>query len=792
MIGVLHPIYLLCIPAVALLLFIILKLDFLRSKEDDFRRKDRRKMKILLFCTRLVIISLLLAALAAPFIEIEIVKKGPPKLTLLVDQSHSMDVMGFDEKAFKASLEEKVPVQLAYIGRNMTSNLGEGILANLEEESNILVVTDGYSTQGLSLADAALRSTTLNTTISSLDLTSKHDDAGIVILGESKTFVEVDYTFEVRVTQTKDGGIPIRVKLDDAVLFEGKLTEQKKLFTQKLAGGSHVITAEITETDYFSQNNKYYKTLKVIDKPKVLLLTERQGDPIEKVLGQLYAYDAVSTLPADLEPYYAVIINDIPAKNLNPDTMLLTNYLMDANGVLVLGGFNSFDRGSYKNSLFETVLPVKVGAAEHKRGDANIVLVIDVSGASDIIFEGKRISPLDVTKALAVEVLGTLNMANRVGVVAFNDKAYQVEELAPLSTNKQQMISKVKRLTGGGQSSFDVGLKGAYEMLKNTKGDRNIIILTDGAAFVDVQDRTTAVAQSLASLGITTHVVGVGRNVDTAFLQELSQAGGGIYFPASESNRLTILFGDPEEETQGSDFSLFILNPSHFITKDVTLKATMNGYNEVVPKSAARMLVTTSSGRPAITVWNYGIGRAGTITVFTGGNLGPLLQEDNSLIISRTINWLIGDPERKQEYLVMINDGYVGDPFTIRVKSTKRPEAAGHEFFKAEENIYESEKFVVSQPGIATVLGTPFAVNNEKEYLFVGMNPDLKTITASTGGKVFKPQDLDGIVEFVTQSSKKKELKKVFFTWPFLVLAILLLLVEIFIRKRQDHHKEKK
>ena len=111
---------------------------------------------------------------------------------------------------------------------------------------------------------------------------------------------------------------------------------------------------------------------------------------------------------------------------------------------------------------------------------------------------------------------------------------------------------------------------------------------------------------------------------------------------------------------------------------------------------------------------------------------------------------------------------------------------------KLQQRYGKREKFVITTPGVATVLNTQFAVNSEKEYLFVGMNPDLKTITASTGGKVFKPNDLDGIVEFVKQSSKKKELKKVFFTWPFLVLAILLLLVEIFIRKKQDNLKEKK
>jgi len=239
-------------------------------------------------------------------------------------------------------------------------------------------------------------------------------------------------------------------------------------------------------------------------------------------------------------------------------------------------------------------------------------------------------------------------------------------------------------------------------------------------------------------------------------------------------------------------FSLIILNPSHFITKGVTLKSTQSGYNEVIPKTAARMLVTTTSGRPSLSVWNYGVGRVATINTFTGGDMGDLLTEDNSYIISKTINWLIGDPEGKESYVVMIDDGYVNEPFVIRVKSDKRPEAIGHEFYRAEQNIYESEKFPVTTPGFSKVLDQTFAVNTEKEYAFVGQNPELTTIVKATGGKIFKPQDTDAIVDFVTNASHKKELKKVFFTWPFLVLALLILIIEIFIRKTRDNHKEHK
>ncbi|MFH1916578.1 MAG: VWA domain-containing protein [Nanoarchaeota archaeon] len=791
MIGFTQPQYFMYIIPAVILLAIIIKLDFLRAKDDDFRRKDRRKTKALIFISRTLLILLLFTALAQPFLELEIEDRGPPKLTLLIDSSRSMDVFSIDTDKLKSDLEKKIPVKAAYIGRNTTSNLGDGILANLEPEANILLVTDGYSNAGLSLADVASRAVSVNASISALEIIPDKNDASVLILGDERSFSDVDYAFEVRILSTKEAGVPIKVSVDDRIIYNQKTTDAKLEFKERLDPGVHTITASVEEADHFSKNNIYYKTVKVIEKPKLLFITKNTGDPLKELLEKLYSVDTASEIPGDLKPYYTIIINDRPAGELNQESALLTNYLIDGNGLIVVGGFNSFDRGSYKKSLFETLLPVRVGSAERKRGNSNIILVVDISGASDILYEGKRISPLDVNKGLALEVIKTLNLANRVGVIAFNDKPYKVADLSPLYENKAAIEDKISRLKGGGQSSFDVGLKGAYELLKTTKGDRAIILLTDGLAYVDVQDRATAVASSLRSLGITTYVVGVGRTVQDVFLEDLANNGGGIYFPASEANKLTILFGEPEDIEQGSDFGLFILNPTHFITRGLTLTAVMNGYNEVVPKTAGRSLITTAAGGPAVTVWNYGVGRVGTITVFSGGNLGQLLTEQNSLVISRTINWAIGDPERKQDYLVSISDGYVDVPFVVRVKSDKRPTAEGYEFYKTDTDMYESEKFTVPKTGFSQILATTFAVNNEKEYAFIGYNDNLAKITSSTGGKLFKPQDIDEIVDFMRKSSRKTHLKKVSFTWLFVILAIIIFLIEIGIRKTQQHLKEK-
>ena len=275
MIGLLYPKFLLmAIPAIVLLL-LILKLDFLRAKEDDFRRDERRRVKYFLMVFRIIIILCLFFALATPFTELEIAQHGPPKLTILIDQSQSMELFETDIAALTEILEKEVPVRVAYIGRNQSSNIGEGILSNLEEESNILLITDGYSNRGINLGDVMFEAAAINASISALFLKPKHPDASVLIVGDAKTFTEVEYEFEVRLYRSNIETVNLIVTIDDKIIFDKKTTEEVVKFTEKFTPGMHKISARIKEEDYFSENNAFFKSLRVIDKPKLLLVSEK-------------------------------------------------------------------------------------------------------------------------------------------------------------------------------------------------------------------------------------------------------------------------------------------------------------------------------------------------------------------------------------------------------------------------------------------------------------------------------------------------------------------------------------
>ncbi|MFH1649946.1 MAG: VWA domain-containing protein [Candidatus Woesearchaeota archaeon] len=797
-ITLLHPMNILwAIPLIALLIFLLTR-NFVKTSMDRDVRNNRKNLRILLGITRTLIILSLVLALAQPIGQVVKSTQGNPRIVLLVDNSTSMEVL---DTTFVASLKEaldsRVPTTTHLAGQGLESDIGNAVLGNLEQNAIVLIVSDGNPTHGPSLGDVALYATSLNATLSGISLSTSHQDSAISIVGPTTTLAEVENPFLVELSKTTpDKQIHVTVQVDGVTVLDQVTAEQRIEFRKAFREGEHRITATIEDEDYFSENNVFRKTVTAVPKPPVLLVTQKD-DPIKTVLSELYDVTQVSTLPGLLGKYYAVVINDMSAENFR-DITGLTAYLNDVNtggnGLVVVGGPNSYDRGNYKDSLLETLLPVRVGTGTRKKGDANIALVIDISGASGQVYEkinGKLVpttgvTSLDITKSLAVSVLDQLDLGNKAGAVAFASDAYLVQDIAPLYENKYALKDKLSRLKSpetGAQSHFNAGIEGAYQMLSSTAGDKNIIIFTDGRAYEGVQQQTLDAVREAARQGIKTYAVGVGvrQNVDNDFLTRLAAAGNGIYFPADQTNKITILFGQPNEIKTGDTFGLFVLNPQHFITQGLELSATLTGYNQVIPRSDGQLLVTTTGGDPALTVGRYGLGRVASITVYNGNNLGDVLSKRNSLFLTRTMNWAIGDPQRKEETFVHVEDTSKGESTAVRVRSNT-PLNTTLNFQLTGEDVYTT-RIMPTEEGFSTILGADYAVNAPLEYKKVGLNKEYVSTIGLTGGQMFSPTDVDGIVEFAKTVAHRTQIEKTSLAWYLLALAMAIYLLEIIIRR---------
>ena len=775
---------LLSIPIIIALVLIIKKtfIKFRNDKEGIENNKQNKPKRKLMIVTRSFMIIFLMIALASPYIEKKVTSAGDPRLKILSDNSSSFDLFEQDiAKDLKKRLERHIPVDLGYIADKKDSAIGDGILANMEGDDNLLIITDGNNNRGKDLGDIMLFASMMNTTVSTLDISPVKKDASVRISGPSEVIVDTENDFYVDVTDIGDVDHDLEVEVDGK-----KAALDENRFSLKLSEGYHKITARIYAEDHFSQNNIFYKSVKVVPRPKVLLVGEGSS-PLEEVLSEIYDLHSLDNIPSDIGSYSAIILDDLHADDVKNRIETLSQYTADSgNGMVVVGGKDSYDKGFYKSSLFENMLPVQVGRAESKgESDTNIVVVIDISESTGITFGGGSSNKkLDVEKALALSVIRDIRIDDNVAVVAFNHYSHLVSPLMPLRENAD-VYDKVSSLIDSGGTLVSSGLRRAETLLEDAKGSKNIILISDGITQMSAD--ALSLAGILSKKGIKIFTVGVGDTTDRSFMQTLARQGKGLYFEPSESQNLKIFFGEPEPDEDKDRFSIVVLDSGHFITRDLSLGASITGFNYVAAKPSARLLASTAGGSPILAVWRYGIGRVASLSTDSGSSWsGSLYTKENSRLISRTVNWAIGDLSRNKAYDVSAKDTFVDKATDVNVVSDEIPDTEDLDFAKIDTNLYSAE-FASDKPGFHDVLDAVVAVNHDDEYFDLGMDPELKDLVTSSGGKLFDPSNTDAIIEGVKTMSKRIKTETAYYRWPFALAALLVLIIEIAIRRYHEN-----
>lgn len=772
-----YPYVILILAVFLVLIFLTLRTEFVKIREDkefiDRKIKTRKWMHV----TRTLIFICVFIAIASPFIEMQKTLGGDAVVKLIADNSTSMKLFKNEASLLASQLEKKTHSEFKVFGSEYGSDIGDSILSNIGQYGSILLFSDGNNNMGADLGDVAFYAAKMNATINAVNLQPEHDDARIVIAGPSKTTEGTEETFVIDIAAAGNiGSYHVAVDIDGNAVYNDVTSKKQIQIKHSFSIGYHKITAKLDINDYFSENNIYYKTVKVVQRPKILFVSE-ESSPLAILLNKLYDVDIKSSVPSALEQYYSVVINNVKAGKLNDEVDKFTSFISDGNGMVVVGGPSAFERGNYKDSVFELLLPSFVATPGKKEGDVNVVILIDISGSTGAMF-GVKGKTVDVEKALAIGVLQDLKFDDKLAVIAFNNKAYLVSEPSYVM-EKVDLDDKIASLQDQGGTLIGLGIMKSIDILRTLKGSKNIILISDGQSQQD--DDAIASAKLAANNGIKIYTVGVGPSTNEILMKQLASLSNGIYFRATDSSRLKILFGDVDKNRQSNEFSLVVLDRDHFITSDLDLKATITGYNAVVPKSTAKMLVTTDNGNPIVNAWRLGLGKVITIATDDGTRwAAELLAEDNSKLIVRSMNWAIGDPERRSKQSVDIPDTRVNEPTEATIKSETLP--AYENLVKIGENTY-SATLTPEKTGFTNAYGAVFAANYPKELEYIGVNEKLRSLVESTGGKFFNSNQLEEIIDYTKTKSMRQITSKESIRWPFIIAAIVILLIEIFIRR---------
>ncbi|MGQ4556226.1 VWA domain-containing protein [Halobellus sp. GM3] len=763
-VGLARPVFLLALPVAALALWALV----FRDASGAASTRSRRWFLV----ARVAVVALVVLSAAGPYTVQSQLTAGDPSVTLLVDESDSMAVtQNVDEPLVESIEESGVSVRRVPIGAADSSPVGDAVAANVREDGNLVLLSDGRVTSGQSLQETTELARSVNATVSVVSPEPRTAERYVTVEGPEKVSLGVENRFAARIDGVgPNASATVTVRVDGERVLE-RTTEdapETLAFNHTFEStGSHTITAETDVSDRFSANDAFRKTVRVVEQPRILYVSPGEY-PFRDYLDRLYDVETAEDVPEDLSPYYAVVVQDAPADAVgNVDR--LQEFVIGGGGLLVVGGPNSFDGGGYGGSNLASMLPVSTGEGEPRA--TTIVLAVDVSGSAA---EGMRIQ-----KSAALSVLDQLGDENEVGLVGFNYQAYRVAAIDPLSRNRGELADKIQRLRAGGATDIAAGIRGSGELLGDRPG--TVILVSDGH---DNPDEAAAAASRLSDRGVRVVTVGAGERINERTMQAIAGAGGGSYFRATEATRLGILFGGGGAPGESG---LVVLDRRAFVTSGVTLTSSPARFNDVTVRRGADFLVAGESGQPALATWRYGLGRVATITAHgEDGTLDGLLREPDSLLLTRTTNYAVGDPERKATGITGIPDTRVGESTTATYRGSERPDADTDDvsFRRVGEETYQAT-VTPAETGYFEVLGATYAANYPREYAAFGPDPSLDSLVDDTGGREFTAAQGREIARFATQRARGVQPVRTDWTWLFLAAGLLLFTAEVSYRRLQ-------
>jgi Mg-chelatase subunit ChlD len=442
------------------------------------------------------------------------------------------------------------------------------------------------------------------------------------------------FALEVTLEATRAESVTLRVFAGAQVVAEQPVAlnpGENNLTIPLTAGASgfaayRVQIVPASGQDGFYQNNELAAFSQIQGPPRVLVVGRPAGrDGVDELTALTEALEASSValevvppvdLPSELpalSEYAAVVLVDVPARDLTPRQMeSLQTYVRDLGGGLVaVGGPSSYGVGGYFRTPLEETLPVDMQIQdEERRPRLTLVLIIDKSGSMADAAGGAQ--KIELAKEAAIRSVELLNPGDRVGVVAFDDAAAWVVPIQEI-VEPAEIINRIGTIRSSGGTDILAGVQAAAAQLEPDPASlKHIVLMTDGQASpVGIPE---LVREMHDQYGITLSSVAMGRDADTALLEQLAQIGGGRYHFAADPATVPSIF--TEETTLAT--RAYIVEETFFpeqvgftpILSGIEAAPQLLGYIGTTTKAAAQTLLISPRQDPILAAWQYGLGRS--------------------------------------------------------------------------------------------------------------------------------------------------------------------------------------
>lgn len=348
-----------------------------------------------------------------------------------------------------------------------------------------------------------------------------------------------------------------------------------------------------------------------IRRPRALLLS---NDPagtevhLQKTLESSQFEVQLSTLiPDRFDDYQLVVFNNWDAESVPlARKQAIEKFVQDGGGLLwIAGERNIYVENQRPDDPLDHTLPAKLAPPRTPEGTC-VILIIDKSSS----MEGKK---MDLARLAAVGVVENLRPIDQVGVLIF-DNSFQWA----VPIRRAEDRSLIKRLIAGitpdGGTQIAPALTEAYrKILFQNAIYKHILLLTDG---ISEEGDSLSLSREAANNRITISTVGLGQDVNRAYLEKIAAlARGKSYFLNEPSGLEQIVLKDVQEHTGSTAVEkpaqITIAKPAEVLDGvGIDSAPPLRGYVRYITKPTADTILNVDDRDPLLVRWQYGLGRA--------------------------------------------------------------------------------------------------------------------------------------------------------------------------------------
>jgi len=357
-----------------------------------------------------------------------------------------------------------------------------------------------------------------------------------------------------------------------------------------------------------------FESAVTLHRPRVLLLSKDPAGTEQHLLHTLEAnqfdIEQLGNIPDKLDPYQLILVNDWNMETIPEERQVaLENFVKQGGGLLWISGERNVYVERKEEVPLERALPAKLAPPRTPEGTA-VVLIIDKSSS----MEGKK---MELAKLAAIGVVENLRPIDSVGVLIF-DNSFQWAVPVRKAEDRAMIKRLISGITPDGGTQIAPALTEAYNKIAPLRSAyRHIVLLTDGIS--EEGDSMTLSRTALANK-VTISTVGLGQDVNRAFLEKVAQlAQGKSYFLNDPSGLEQILLRDVQEHTGTTSVEKTIhpaVEKRAEILDGVGIEAApaLKGYVRFTSKPTADTILIADGKDPLLVRWQYGLGRS---VVFT-------------------------------------------------------------------------------------------------------------------------------------------------------------------------------